>query len=91
MRRVGTHGVLDMHTTRGLQATQFIGLVNMLDRGPKGVIAQGGGSGFVHSNDAVEINGVERGQAVGICLEVANVLEKPHAHIQVKPPCVPIN
>ena len=82
VRRVGTHGVLDLHCTKGLQATQYIGAVNLLDRGPKGLFAQGGGSGFVHSSDAVEVNAVEQGQAVGICLEVASPLVQPQAFIQ---------
>lgn len=75
--------MLDLHCTKGLQPIQYIGAVTLLDRGPAGLFARGGGSGFVHSSDAVEINSVERGQAISICLEVGQPLPHPVAYIQV--------
>lgn len=87
VRRVGTHGVLDLHCTKGLKAIQYIGSVVLLDRGPRGLFAQGGGSGFVHSSDAIEINAVEQGQAIGVCLEVTAPLSQPQAYVQVADPC----
>ena len=77
--------MLDVHCTKGLQAVQYIGAVTVLDRGPGGLFAQGGGSGFVHCGDAVEIKSVEQGQAVGICLEVATPLKQSLAYVQVSP------
>ena len=79
--------MLDLHCTKGLQPIQYIGAVTLLDRGPAGLFARGGGSGFVHSSDAVEINSVERGQAISICLEVGQPLPHPVAYIQVGEAC----
>ena len=83
VRTVGTNGILDMHCSKNLQVVQLIGSVTALDRSPGGLLASGGGSGFLHSNDAVEVNVVEQGQAVGICLDVASPLGKPQAYLQV--------
>ena len=85
VRRVGTNGLLDLHVSPGLAITQLIGSVAALDRGPQGLLARVG-SGLLHSNNAVELNIVERGQAVGVCLDVAAPLAQPHAHVQVLPP-----
>lgn len=82
-RRVGTNGILDMHCSNNLEVVQLIGSVTALDRSPGGLLASGGGNGFLHSNDAVEVNVVEQGQAVGICLDVAATIGKPQAYLQV--------
>jgi len=66
------------------QVSQLIGPVTALDRGPGGMISQGGGSGFLHSNQAVELNVVERGQGIGVCLDVSSKIPQPHAYLQVK-------
>jgi hypothetical protein len=65
------------------QVTQLIGSVSALDRGPGGMISQGSGSGFLHSNEAVELNVVERGQGIGLCLDVSSQIQQPHAYLQV--------
>lgn len=81
-RRVGIHGVMDIHISRGLEVTQLIGSVAALDRGPSGLIAKGA-SGFLHGNEAVELNVIERGQAVGVCIDVVQPMMHPAAYIQV--------
>ena len=73
---------MDVHTSKGLEVTQLIGSVAALDRGPSGLIARGSG-GLMHSNEAVELNVIERGQAVGICMDVVEPLTRPFAHVQV--------
>ena len=81
-RRIGVNGILDLHLSRELKVVEIIGAVAALDRGPGGLLAQSQ-SVFLHSNDAVELGMVERGQAVGICFDVQTQILTPHVYFQV--------
>lgn len=73
---------MDLHMTRGLEVTRLIGAVAAPDRGPRGLLARRN-SGFVTGAGAVELGAIERGHAVGVCLDVSGPLQQSHVFLQV--------
>ena len=81
-RRVGVNGIMDMHLSSSLKLMQIVGNVNPLDRGPQGLAAKSH-SAFLHSNDAVEMGMVERGQAIAVSFDVQAPIKDTYVYFQV--------
>eukprot|EP00884_Botryococcus_braunii_P000594 jgi/Botrbrau1/10535/Bobra.7_1s0015.1 len=83
VRRVGAHGIVDFYTRGGLEVVQILGPVMSLDRGPGGPVVLGTANRPAYSPNACQMPSVERGQALGLALELPRASEDDYLHLQV--------